>query len=388
MRPKITSLKIKGYRLFEDITLELDALQVLVGANGSGKSALLEFLRFLRDSIVQGIPPEVVKGTLGQEIFRHADNPRFWWSIAFNLEQPYPLWYQGEVQGPIGRQSVTFEQVKTAPPHPQRPLVYLKKQDQTYIVRNEQGAHEAQSDYELSLRPNQLALGVIHNPNQRVLNALRAAIESWRFYSAFGIDHAKIRQPTYIEQAPVLEEDGRNLSAVLFYLQTEFPQEFQRLQTILRSTVPGFQRIGVKARGGPGQVIGMWQETGSDRELTLADISDGTLRMLCWAVIALQPNPPALIGIDEPDQGLHPRTLDILADLLHIASAKAQIIVTTHQSYFLTRFALDEMIVMRKRDGRAEVLRPESSQIIRDTLADFGINELENMHRSDQLEII
>ncbi len=386
MKPIITSLKIKGYRLFDDFTIELGALQVLVGANGSGKTALLEFLRFLRDSITQDIPPEVVKGTLGQEIFRDERNPYFWWSLAFDMQQTHPLWYQGEVTGPIGRQTVTVEQVKTAPPRPQQPLVYLKKIDQNYLIRNEQSTHEEQTEYELALRPNQLALGVIHNPNQRILYALRSAIESWRFYSGFNIDHFKIRQPTFIEQAPILEEDARNLSAVLFHLQTEHPQQFARLQTILRSTVPGFQQIGVKARGGPGQVIGTWREIGTERELTLADISDGTLRLLCWAVIALQPNPPALIAIDEPDQGLHPRTLDALADLFHIASANTQLVLTTHHSYFLTRFALAEIMVMRKQDGRAEVIRPADSELILETLEDFGMSELENLHRSDQLE--
>lgn len=78
------------------------------------------------------------------------------------------------------------------------------------------------------------------------------------------------------------------------------------------SIVPEFLSLNVKPRGGPGTVVGVWTEAGG-RELTFADLSDGTLRFLCWAVLCLSPTGPPLMCIDEPELGLHPRVLPVLA---------------------------------------------------------------------------
>jgi predicted ATPase len=149
--------------------------------------------------------------------------------------------------------------------------------------------------------------------------------------------------------------------------------------------IPGFQGLSVKARG-RGEVIAFWQERGIDRELSLADVSDGILRLLCWTVLCVQPNPPGLICIDEPDQGVHPRTLPILAGLFQKASERTQILLATHASYFLTQFELSQVAIVRKQDGAAIFAKPSDSGLMRDLLQDFGAEELEHLHRSDELE--
>ena len=94
-------------------------------------------------------------------------------------------------------------------------------------------------------------------------------------------------------------------------------------------------------------------------ELSLADLSDGTLRFLSWATLCLTPNPPSLVCIDEPDQGVHPRTLPILAGLFEKASARTQLLLATHASYFLSRFDISRLAVMKKRDGESHYLKPK-----------------------------
>ena len=83
---KIQSVRIQGYRPFRDFSAHFDALEVLVGANGSGKSSLFEFLKFLRDSVHVDIPPEIIAGSIGQEIFHVPGPQRFWWSIDMILD--------------------------------------------------------------------------------------------------------------------------------------------------------------------------------------------------------------------------------------------------------------------------------------------------------------
>lgn len=235
-------------------------------------------------------------------------------------------------------------------------------------------------------RPNQLALSTIRNPAMVTLYNLREYIAGWRFYSAFHIAHDKIRKSVPIEQEPVLHEDAGNLSSVLHFLMTEHPEVFDEMQSHLRAAIPGFCGLTVKARGAPGEVIAFWREDGVDEGLTLADVSDGVLRLICWTVLALHPSPPGLICIDEPDQGVHPRTLPVLAGLFEQASLRTQLLLATHASYFLMQFPVSRLAVLRKDDGAARFIKPASSKALAAQLQEFGADEIELMHRSDELE--
>ena len=156
----------------------------------------------------------------------------------------------------------------------------------------------------------------------------------------------------------------------------------------MRSTVPGFKELTVRPYGSPGQVIAFWREEGTEGELTLADLSDGILQLICWAVLCIHPNPPSLICIDEPDQGVHPRTLPFLAGLLEKASDRTQVLVATHSSYFLAQFDISRIAVMRKERGAAKFAKPSDSKALVEILKDFGPEEIENLHLSDELEIL
>lgn len=387
--PCIKSIKLKGYRPFRDFTARLGPLEVIVGANASGKSSLFEFLKFLRDAVYQEIPPEIVAGSIGQQIFHRPGPDRFWWSIEVDLLQPATLYYQGELIGPVGKTHISFERVQTSKPiRPENSTsgLLLDIQERKGVMQDPRNKRRPRQQIDLK-KPNQLALSIATNPALATLYNLREFIAGWRFYSSFNINNAQIRKSVPTSQEPVLHEDAGNLSAVLFYLMTEHPLAFDDLKTHIRSAVPGFRNLTVKARGGPGEVIAFWQEEGVDEELSLADLSDGVLRLLCWTTLTVMPKPPSLICIDEPDQGVHPRTLPVLAGLFQKASTRTQVLLATHASYFLTRFDLSKIAVMKKMNGQALFLKPADSATLRAQLKDFGTEELEAMHRSDELEL-
>ncbi len=183
-----------------------------------------------------------------------------------------------------------------------------------------------------------------------------------------------------------MREDASNLNAVLLYLMTEHNEIFVRLQEHLRWVIPGFKALNMKPRG-VGHVQAFWSEGGVDRELTMADLSEGVIRLICWFVLCLHPKPPTLICIDEPEVGVHPRSLPVLAGLLRKATERTQLIVATHSSYFLTQFNIKEIAIMRKENGEAVFVKPENSKVIRGILDDFGPEEIEALHLSDELEI-
>jgi len=386
----LPSIKIRGYRPFDDILIRFKRLQVLVGANGSGKSSLFEFLKFIRDACYQEIPPEIVAGTTGQQIFHKPGPDRLWWSAEVDLEEKIPLFYQGELMGPVGSTKIIFERVRTKEPlHKQfkSPYVFLDFRNGKGVVKDPKDKHFKRKQWDLK-KPNQLGLGAITDSTLVTLFNLREYIRGWRFYNSFHINNEKIRKAVPTSQEPVLHEDAGNLSAVLFNLMTEHSESFVELKSVIKSAIPGFKDLNVKARGGPGEVIAFWQEKNIDTDLSLADLSDGTLRFIAWATLSVMPSPPTLICIDEPDQGVHPRTLPILAGLFEKASHRTQIILATHASYFLTQFDLKNIAVMKKEAGKSVFTKVSDSKTLLDNLEDFGNEELEKMHRTDELEAL
>jgi predicted ATPase len=366
MGMRLQGIHIAGYKALKDFHGSLGSLEVFVGANGTGKTSLFEFLRFLRDGMSQEIPTEIIPGSLGQQIFRRPGPDRIHWALKFEN-----LLYSGRLDGPIGQPKVASEAV-------QGPQAHLSVKDGVGFM--------GKASQPLALKkPNQLALSLATNPRQEALYQLRDHISDWRFYSSFKIANEKIRQPAFVEQEPVLQEDAGNLSAVLHYLYTEHPLVFDDFQQHLRAVVPGFKSLSVKARGGPGQVLAFWREEGAG-ELTLADLSDGILRLLCWIVLCVHPKPSGLICIDEPDQGVHPRTLPLLAGLFEKAADRTQILLATHASYFLLQFGIERIAVLRKEDGEVKFFKPKDSEALTRSLEDFGPQEIEVMHRSDELE--
>jgi predicted ATPase len=238
------------------------------------------------------------------------------------------------------------------------------------------------------LPPNELALRRALAPTLVTLNQFREYVASWAFYAGFDVGMAAgIRRPVFTEPDPILKEDGSNLSAVLFHLMTEHQETWSELETHLRSAIPAFQSLNVKPRGGPGTVMAVWREDDVKGELSLADLSDGTLKFLCWSTLCLSPRKPPLICIDEPELGLHPRVLPILAGLLRQAASETQILVSTHSPYFLSQFSLEEIAVMKKEGGRAVFTRPASNEALRREIEELGSGELARLHINDELEV-
>jgi len=385
---RMPAIKIKGYRPFREIQFNFEPLEVVVGANGSGKSSLFEFLKFLRDACYREIPPEIVTGTIGQQIFHKPGPDKFQWIAEIDLNRHVPLYYEGELMGPVGEPKIISETVISRSPlnnGSKKAYTFLDFVNGKGVVRDPVNKNLKRKEWDLK-KLNQLGLGAITDSTLATLFNLREYIRAWRFYNVFNFNIEKIRRPVSTGQEPFLHEDAGNLSAVLFNLMAEFPAAFEELKSVLKSAIPGFKNLSVKARGGPGEVIAFWQEDNIDQELSLADLSDGTLRFIAWAVLCVMPVSPTLICIDEPDQGVHPRTLPVLAGLFEKASGKTQIILSTHASYFLTQFQLNNIAVMKKFAGESAYIKVKDSKTLLDNLEEFGIEELEKMHRNDELE--
>ncbi|HEX8819925.1 MAG TPA: AAA family ATPase [Archangium sp.] len=389
---RLSQLRVSGYRALERFDAQLESLTVIIGANAAGKSSLFDLLAFISFAAVNPLPPELDPRSVGKTLF-HVGGPE---SIELALqvvrEAARPLRYHVKLSGPVGQPRVVSERLGSL-----RTDSEGRTSEVFTFLNFESGQGNLRSVLQVrfglpqappwTLPRNELALRRALDPTFITLNEFREYVSGWKFYAGFDVGMtAAIRRPVFTEPEPVLKEDGSNLSAVLFHLKAEHPDNWSELETHLRSAVPSFLSLNVKPRGGPGTVMAVWREQGLKGELTLADLSDGTLKFLCWATLCLSPRKPPLVCIDEPELGLHPRVLPVLAGLLRQAATETQLLVTTHSPYFLSQFSLEEIAVMKKVEGRAVFARPASNEALRQEIEELGSGELIRLHISDELE--
>ncbi|MDC0711578.1 AAA family ATPase [Stigmatella sp. ncwal1] len=385
---RLAELKVDGYRALEGFGAQLEPLTVIIGANASGKSSLFDLLSFVSFATVNPLPPEVDPRSAGRTLFHMGAPERI--ALGFLVERGggRRLHYQVDFRGPVGTSSIASERLSSLRATPEG-----EQQESFTFLEFKGGKGNVRSPGKLSpeqwsLPRNELALRRTLDPNWLTLNKFREYVASWGFYAGFDVGTtSSIRRPVPTEPEPVLKDNGSNLSAVLAFLQSEHRDRWEELETHLRSAIPTFQSLGVKFKGGPGTTMGVWREEGVRGELTLADLSDGTLKFLCWAALCLSPRKPPLICMDEPELGLHPRVLPVLAGLMRQASEESQLIIATHSPYFLSQFSLEEIAVMKKVEGRAVFARPASNEALRREIEELGSGELARLHINDELEV-
>jgi predicted ATPase len=379
--PRLAALEITGYRPFAGFSAALGDLTVIIGANAAGKSSLFDFLRFISHAAQAPIPPEIDPRAVGKLIFHVGGDERL--SFALVTEGAPPLRYEAEIVGPVGSARVARERLSVVAAEGAAPIVLLDLQNGKGTVRDLSNGASS-----WSVPPNELALRRALDPRLATISGLQGFLASWRFYGGFDTSaNAGVRRPVHTESEPILAEDGANLSAVLNWLFLRHADAREDLELRLRGSVPGFQALGLKPAG-KGMVIGTWREEGLAEELTFADLSDGTLRLLCWLALLSSPDLPSLICIDEPEVGLHPRVLPTLAGALEMAAAHAQILVATHSPHFLAQFKLDEIAVMRKESGRAVMVRPATSAALRREVEEIGGEAIARLFLSEELEVL
>ncbi len=379
----VRTIEINGYRPFSGFSASLGDLTVIIGANAAGKSSLCDFLRFVAHVAQAPIPTEIDPRTVGKTLFHAGGKERISFAIKVDGERVVGVRYEAEILGPVGSVRVASERLLL--------LDVLDAPPQALLdFRNGKGTVRDLSNGAASwnLPPNELALRRVLDPRLATISSFQGFVASWRFYGGFDTSpNATMRHAVHTDDEPTLAEDGSNLSAVLHWLLLSHPDAWGELKSYLRGCIPGFDDLAVKPRG-KGMVIGTWREEGVGEELTLADLSDGTLRLLCWLALAVSPNPPPLMCLDEPEVGLHPRALPVLAGALEVASARSQILVATHSPHFLSQFKLDDIAVMRKEGGHAVFVRPSSSDALRKEVEEIGGEAIARLFISDELEAL
>ena len=203
------------------------------------------------------------------------------------------------------------------------------------------------------------------------------AFQSWKIYHFHDTSAtAKVKQTGELADNDALRPDARNLAAFLFRLQETQPAAFLNIEDTVRLVAPFFGRFNLRPdRLNPKKIGLEWEEKSSDTYFDAHALSDGTLRFISLATLLLQPELPATILIDEPELGLHPYAVNVLADLFHSASTRTQLLVSTQSVTLVNQLSPEDVVIVDRKGGESEFRRLGEEEIAT-WLDEYSLGEL------------
>ena len=348
--PRVEQLRVENYRALRQVELKkITPLTVLIGPNGSGKSTLFDIFSFLSECFQQGLRAAWDRRGRAKELrSRGATGP-----IIFELkyrerpQQPlitYHLAIDEGARGPI----VVEEWLQWRRGSRGMPFRFLDFQNgQGQAVSGEMPDAEDRR-IPISLRsPDLLAVNTLGQfaEHPRVA-ALREFITDWHV-SYLSIDDTR-SQPEAGPQEK-FSRTGDNLSNVIQYLNEQHPQRLEEIFAQLRRRVPRLERVETEPMP-DGRLLLLLKDAPFEQPVLSRFASDGTLKMLAYLVLLNDRQPPRFIGIEEPENFLHPRLLPGLSEECRAASERAQLLITTHSPDFLNGVRQDEVRVLYRDD--------------------------------------
>lgn len=345
---QISRLVLHGYRSIKECDLELGRLNVLIGANGAGKSNFIGFFRLI-SRILDGQLQTTVGLAGGPDALLHFGRKK--------TESLHAELY-------FGNNGYRFT---LRPTHDNR-MMFLHEA----LWWNVHGDWRPASGHFESCADQQKGKTKIYG---HVVPAMR----SWRLYHFHDTSHsALVKQIHNINDNEYLRDDARNLAAFLLRIRTTHEEHYQRIVKAVRLVAPFFGSFHLRPTVENRERIQLeWTEQGQDEPFSSSALSDGTLRFICLAVVLLQPQEfmPKTVLIDEPELGLHPFAVSVLAGLMKSAAQEHQLIVSTQSVELVNEFDAEDLIVVDRRGGASTFQRPDS-QALESWLEDYSLGEL------------
>ena len=362
----------------EGLSLDLEPLNVLIGPNGSGKSNLIDGIELLKSAPVQVTDPIRSGGGIRNWIWGRQPGPTAW--VETILENPNDdnnlLRHRIEFREFEQAFRLVDERVENEHPHPghQDPFFFYRFQGgrPALAVKGEDNRRPLQRE---DVADDESILSQRKEPDQYPeLAHLSSLYESIRLYRDWGFGRkAPFRRPQSTDVRPTpLREDFSNLGMFLNRIRQD-PRTKSNLIDRLTDAYEGMNDFELNFEGGTIQVF--FSE--GDLAVPATRLSDGSMKYLCLLAILLNPHPPPIVCIEEPEMGMHPDLLPKIADLLVEASQQSQLIVTTHSDILVDALTdrPESVVVCEKHDGKTSMTRLDR-QDLSSWLGKYRLGEL------------
>jgi len=350
-------IKVEGFKSIAKFDLPMENINILIGANGAGKSNLISLFTFL-SHLSQGKLKNYVAIEGGAERFFHFGT-RNTNQIVFDLRVGMNG-YHAEFSPNLDDDSLVFnKEYCTVTSSYKSWKLYPKKGESGFV-----SGESADSDY--------------------VKDYTRQYMERCRVYHFHDTSsQARFKKTNDLVNYSFLEKDAANIAPFLYHLKTSkmesYRQAYQQIVAAIQSVAPFFHDFYLEPSGEKGDesIILRWTHTKHDAPFSANLLSDGTARFICLATLFLQPASlrPATIILDEPELGLHPAALDVLADIIHATAKETQVICSTQSVAFANLFAPEDFIVVDAKDGVSSFRRLKKESL-NDWLEDYGMGDI------------
>lgn len=349
--PRIVSLRVQNYRVLKNVELKLTPLTVLIGPNGSGKSTLFDVFAFLADCFEMGLRRAWDKRGRAKELKTRGSHEPIVINVKYR-EPGYPMiTYHLAIDEQKGAPVVVEESLRWRRHQQGRPFKFLEYREGTGRVISGELPEEEDERIEIPLKsPDLLAVNALGQlaDHPRVV-ALREFITGW-YVSYLSADQSR-GQPEAGPQER-LSKTGDNLANVIQYLAEQHPHRLEQIFERLRQRVPRIEKVLAEVMP-DGRLLLKIKDQPFSEPILSRFASDGTLKMLAYLILLHDPTPPPFIGIEEPENYLHPRLLPGLAEECLQAAERTQLLITTHSPYFLNgvRNPKSVQVLWRGEDG-------------------------------------
>lgn len=338
---------LKGFKSIKAADLELRPLNVLIGANGAGKSNLVSFFKMLNEMMAGRLQQYI--GTTGRAQsllhFGPKVTPQMEARLEFEVDNRVDtyamrLFHAAGDTLVFAEESLSFLQAGYAKPK---------------LVPLGSGHHESRVGQEADKG----------EPTAKVFRHLLNHCRVYHFHDTSAT--ARVRQYCYVGDNRWLMPDAGNLAALLLRFREENGGGvYHRIVTTTRQIAPFFDDFALEPAGPDKKDVTLnWRNKGSDQVFGPHQLSDGTLRALCLVTLLMQPEGelPDLIIVDEPELGLHPYALNVVAALFQKTSHHSQVLISTQSSSFLDSFDPQDIVVASREGEQSQFARPDASRL-------------------------
>ena len=349
-------VQLGGFRSIKHCEVNLRSLNIMIGANGAGKSNFVAFFKMMN---------EMMGGRLQQYI---STTGRAQANLHFGPKVTPQLYAKLEFETDNGLDTYFMRLFHAAGDS----LVF---------------AEETLSFLQHGLnQPKEISLGSGHqetrvgeraNEGHKVAKVFRHLLTNCRVFHFHDTSQAApVRQYHYIGANRFLMPDAANLAAVLYRWKKSEEPSYGRIVRTIHQIAPFFEDFELEPENGR-EIILNWRHRKSESIFGPHQLSDGTLRAICLITLLLQPKEelPELIVVDEPELGLHPYSLNVMAALFQAAAHHTQILISTQSSTFLDNFEPEDIILVG-RDGEASTFSQPNSETLMAWLEDYSLGEV------------
>lgn len=352
---------LKGYKSIREGNIELRPVNVLIGANGAGKSNFISLFQFMNRLVNQGMQMYVAQAGGADQILHYGRKTterlhiELWFSRPNNLANGYK-----SILLPTDDDLLVFEDE----------AVYFHDRSQY------ETPYQSQRSFQVH---NETLLIDWKQIGNRVAFYVLRALNSWQLYHFHDTSgSAKVKQTGDLHDNLFLRPDASNLAAYLYVLRETQEAYYRNIVETIRMAAPFFGDFVLRPSPfNPDKIRLEWQERGSDMLFGPHALSDGTLRFICLTTLFLQPPDrlPETIVLDEPELGLHPYAIALLADMVRSAAEHTQVILATQSVTLVNQFDPEDILVVDRMQGETVFRRLEEKQMA-SWLEDYGLGDL------------